>query len=70
MLQDLQALARNFRTKAMPERGRYVSQPAVFDENGVVAVPPAVADPLPRVLLVGVGLMMTAALRRARRHSN
>jgi len=69
MLRGLQRLARNFDQLAVPSRGRYVRQPAVFDENGVVAVPPPVADPLPRILLgVGVGLMVTAILRgRSRR---
>jgi glyoxylase-like metal-dependent hydrolase (beta-lactamase superfamily II) len=65
MLRGLQRLARNFDQLALPAHGRYVRQPAVFDENGVVALPPPVADPLPRILLgVGVGLMLTAILRR------
>ena len=68
MKRGLRALARNFSTLAVPLRGRYVRQPAVFDENGVVSLPPAVADPLPRVLLgVGVGLMLMATLRRRSR---
>jgi glyoxylase-like metal-dependent hydrolase (beta-lactamase superfamily II) len=67
MQQDLRDLARNFTSRAMPAQGRYVKQPALFDENGVVAVPPPVPDPLPRVLLgVGLGLML-AATRRGRR---
>ena len=68
--QDLRDLARNFTSRAVPPQGRYVRQPALFDENGVVAVPPPVPDPLPRVLLgVGVGLMLAAATRRGRRSS-
>jgi glyoxylase-like metal-dependent hydrolase (beta-lactamase superfamily II) len=50
----LQALARDFDTLAVPRRGRYVGQPAVTDERGVVTVPPAPSDPLPKALL-GIG---------------
>jgi glyoxylase-like metal-dependent hydrolase (beta-lactamase superfamily II) len=67
MQQDLLDLARNFDRRAVPPHGRYVTQPALFDENGVVAVPPPVPDPLPRVLLgVGLGLMLAATLRGRR----
>jgi hypothetical protein len=70
MLRGLRELARNFDSLAVPPHGRYVRQPAVFDENGVVALPPPVPDRLPQVLLgVGVGLMLTAALRRVGRRS-
>jgi glyoxylase-like metal-dependent hydrolase (beta-lactamase superfamily II) len=71
MLGGLRELARNFDSLARPAQGRYVGQPAVFDENGVVVLPPPVPDPLPRVLLgVGVGLMLTATLRRVGRRSS
>jgi glyoxylase-like metal-dependent hydrolase (beta-lactamase superfamily II) len=70
MLRDLHALARNFSRRAVPAEGRYVRQPAVFDENGVVAVPPPVPDRLPRVLLgVGLGLMLTGMLSRRQHRS-
>ncbi len=39
---ELAALARDFDTRAKPARGRYVDQPAVTDEHGVVALPPPV----------------------------
>ena len=66
MLANLHELARNFDRLAVPARGRYVKQPAVADERGVVTVPPPVPDPLPRILL-GVGLAIVAgvALRRS-----
>jgi glyoxylase-like metal-dependent hydrolase (beta-lactamase superfamily II) len=71
MLRGLRELAQNFTSLAVPAQGRYVRQPALFDENGVVALPPPVPDPLPRLLLgVGVGLMLTATLRRAGRRSS
>lgn len=66
MLANLHELARNFERLAVPERGRYVRQPAVADERGVVAVPPPVSDPLPRVMLgIGLGIMVGAALLRS-----
>src|SRR5918995_3029060 len=71
MLANLHELARTFERVAVPSRGRYVGQPAVADETGVVTVPPPVSDPLPRIMLgVGVGLVLGAALRRAARQSH
>jgi glyoxylase-like metal-dependent hydrolase (beta-lactamase superfamily II) len=68
MLANLHELARNFNQLAVPARGRYVRQPAVADERGVVAVPPPVRDPLPRILLgVGLAIVAGAVLRRSRR---
>jgi len=37
---ELAALTRDFDRRERPPRGRYVSQPAVTDEGGVVALPP------------------------------
>jgi glyoxylase-like metal-dependent hydrolase (beta-lactamase superfamily II) len=42
----LEKFARNF---TPPEHGRYVSQPAVADETGVVKLPPPVPDPVPKI---------------------
>ena len=47
--EDLQRFAENF---LPPSHGRYSARPAVADERGVVEVPPAVPDPLPKQLLV------------------
>jgi hypothetical protein len=70
MLEDLHRLARDFERIAVPPRGRYVGQPAVADEHGVVAVPPPVFDPVPRIALgVGVGIMVGAGLKRSARRS-
>jgi glyoxylase-like metal-dependent hydrolase (beta-lactamase superfamily II) len=69
MLANLHELARNFERLAVPVRGRYVRQPAIADERGVVAVPPPAPDPLPRILLgVGLAIVMGAALKRSARH--
>jgi glyoxylase-like metal-dependent hydrolase (beta-lactamase superfamily II) len=68
MLANLHELARNFDRLAVPARGRYVGQPAVADERGVVLVPPAVPDPLPRILLgVGIAMIAGAVLKRSAR---
>jgi glyoxylase-like metal-dependent hydrolase (beta-lactamase superfamily II) len=66
-LAGLQYLARNFDRLAVPRRGRYVGRPAVADESGVISVPPPVSS-VPRVLVgAGVGLLVGAALLRARK---
>jgi glyoxylase-like metal-dependent hydrolase (beta-lactamase superfamily II) len=70
LIAGLQELARNFDWVALPQRGRYVRRPAIADESGVVEVPPAVSDPLPRLLLgVALGLLASAAVKRAGHHS-
>ncbi len=40
----LGGLARDFDRRAVPKRGRYVPQPAVADERGVISVPPPAFD--------------------------
>ncbi len=50
----LKRFAVNFQT---PESGRYIPQPAIADETGVVAVPPPVADPV-RNILIGAGVVV------------
>lgn len=66
----LEALARDFDWVAVPERGRYVAQPAVMDENGVVSVPPAEGGALSKALMGAGGATVAGAalfvlLRRA-----
>lgn len=49
----------------VPGEGRYVPQPARFDENGVVSIPPPVRDPLPgRVAALVLGAAVIRRLRR------
>jgi glyoxylase-like metal-dependent hydrolase (beta-lactamase superfamily II) len=57
----LRALAAEFDKLAVPQRGRYVRQPAVTDRSGVVYVPPAVADPVGRAV-AGIAVVAIAAL--------
>jgi glyoxylase-like metal-dependent hydrolase (beta-lactamase superfamily II) len=37
---ELSALAGDFEARAVPPRGRYVAQPALTDEHGIVSLPP------------------------------
>ena len=71
--EELVAFAESF---SAPERGRYVSEPARFDEGGVAWLPPAPPDPLPKVAaVVGTALLavtvtvawLAAARRRGHR---
>ena len=68
MLQALERLAREFDRVAVPRAGRYVRESAVMDETGLVTVPPAVPDPLPRILVgLGLALLAGAIVRRSNR---
>lgn len=64
----LRVFAVNFQK---PAHGRYVDQPAIADENGIVAVPPPVADPVRNILItagvVGGGLLLAKFLKRDRK---
>jgi len=53
---ELHNLADHFDWLAVPPKGRYVPTPATFDVNGVVSVPPPVADPVMLGMLAGVAL--------------
>lgn len=59
MRSALHELARDFDAH-MPDDGRYVRAPAVFDEQGVVSVPPPVLDPV--TLVAGLGLFALAGV--------
>ena len=61
---ELEALARYF-DDVIPAHGRYVDQPAVADERGVVRVPPRVFDPLPPLVL-GLGALAFLGTRLLR----
>ena len=56
----LRTLARDFERQAVPSQGRYVRQPALMDEHGLVALPPRVPDPMPRVLGVTAAALTMA----------
>jgi glyoxylase-like metal-dependent hydrolase (beta-lactamase superfamily II) len=66
---QLTALALHFKELARPKKGRYVRAPAITDEHGVVSVPPAPADPLPKIaagmVVAGIaGAAIAASMRR------
>lgn len=67
MQRQLEELAQNF-WHHIPADGRYVRQPAVADETGVVALPPPVSDPLPLILGLGAAALVGGAILRRRRH--
>lgn len=50
MREELDELARKF-DLVMPAHGRYVDEPALADESGVISVPPPARDPMRWVLL-------------------
>ena len=59
MAGELATFAENF---AAPEHGRYVGESVRFDERGVVWLPPAPPDPLPKVAaVVGTALLAGTA---------
>jgi glyoxylase-like metal-dependent hydrolase (beta-lactamase superfamily II) len=64
----LRELAEQFGKRAVPARGRYVRQPALADQSGVVFVPPAVPDIMGRavagVAAAAIAAMAFAAVRR------
>ncbi|MEJ7860954.1 MAG: MBL fold metallo-hydrolase [Pyrinomonadaceae bacterium] len=56
--EQLRNFARNF---TAPAHGRYVRQPAITNENGIVALPPPVRDPV-RQKLIGAAIVAGGAL--------
>lgn len=71
MRRQLDELARDFDQLAVPAHGRYVRQPAVADQSGVVSVPPPVADPVSKAIIgagvaVAAGAVLLAASRLRR----
>jgi glyoxylase-like metal-dependent hydrolase (beta-lactamase superfamily II) len=61
MRRALHELARDFDRLAVPAHGRYVGRRAITDERGVVAVPPPVADPFPKLVLGAAAVALTGA---------
>lgn len=61
---ELRRFAAHFDERALPAHGRYINEPAVTNEQGVVSLPPPVADPTGKALL-GVGLAAIAGITLA-----
>jgi glyoxylase-like metal-dependent hydrolase (beta-lactamase superfamily II) len=61
MRQDLEALSRNFDREALPKNGRYINDPAVTNENGVLSLPKK-TESIPAALkiigITGIGIAL------------
>jgi hypothetical protein len=69
MTVELQYLAEDFDRIARPARGRYVRQPAIADERGLVSVPPEpAASRIPKAALISLaaGTLLLGLLRGRR----
>ncbi|WP_026236435.1 MBL fold metallo-hydrolase [Pontibacter roseus] len=72
LLWQLDNLVKDFWTKAVPSHGRYVHEPALTDEQGVISVPPATDNTVPKVLAAAglVALAGVALVAYSKRGSN
>lgn len=61
LMRQLENLVQDFWSVAVPAHGRYVNQPAIADEQGVLSVPPATDNPVPKVL-AATGLVALAGV--------
>jgi hypothetical protein len=52
--QQLEYLLKNFVQYAIPKRGRYVQQPVLSGEDGVIAVPQKVISPYKKIIVSAV----------------
>jgi len=64
MVAALEDLARDFENVAVPQRGRYVREPAIADEHGVQYVPPRRAADFTRLAVYGAAFIGGALLLR------
>jgi len=67
LTQGLHRLAADFEHFAVPDHGRYVAQPAITDETGIVWLPPPVTSRVPLVL-AGLGAAALAGLLLRKRN--
>jgi glyoxylase-like metal-dependent hydrolase (beta-lactamase superfamily II) len=64
-------LERFAKTFTPPAHGRYILEPALADERGIVRLPPPVPDPIPKIiagatLAVAAGLLLAQLAKRRR----
>ena len=67
--QSLQLLAERFDELHRPKHGRYVHEPAITDAQGIVSLPPAVPDPVPKIV-AGVALAAVLGIMLASKRSD
>jgi glyoxylase-like metal-dependent hydrolase (beta-lactamase superfamily II) len=58
---ELRELVERFEAEEVPSRGRYVGNPAVTDEQGIVSLPPATTYPMSTLLMGAAALLVTSA---------
>jgi hypothetical protein len=58
----LHKLARKFWELAIPPSGRYVKEPALFNEDGVTYIPPAISRKKLLLSLAGATVLITAGI--------
>lgn len=71
--QQLNSLAQNFATEAVPEKGRYVNEPATADSNGILYIPTAAGhsnDLVYKVVGFAVSLIAFAYLYSNKKKKN
>lgn len=71
----LENLVKNFWVIAVPAKGRYVHEPAVADERGVVSVPPSVGNSTPKLMAIAgaltlAGFAFSALIRRSKQNTH
>ena len=67
---QLEDLVKYFWIKAVPKHGRYVHQPAITDEQGIVSLPPVVNSTVPKVLAVAGAVAFAGLVWMAFRNRN
>ena len=67
--EGLQELARGFQWEAVPMDGRYVREPAVSDEQGLLSVPPPVPDDFPKLMLGAAAIAAGVLVYRRRQRA-
>ncbi|MDO6391568.1 MBL fold metallo-hydrolase [Pontibacter sp. BT731] len=74
LMRQLEELVKDFWSVAVPSHGRYVHEPAITDEQGVLSVPPATDNTIPKVMaatgLVALAGVALVAYSRRNRDNN
>ena len=61
MNEQLRRLAENFNEEALPDRGRYLNDPAIVDASGVLYIPPKLPAPV-RKWMIAAGIAVAGLL--------